>query len=70
MNLFSVPIPRNPLFSERERELSELDRHLTAPQLTKRYPYPVIAVYGLGGVGCVRPELLNLTEKDHLSHHD
>lgn len=52
VKLFSVPVSRNPQFSGRESQLRELDT-LTEHDSTKCIPYPIVAVYGLGGIGYV-----------------
>ncbi|MCJ1420142.1 hypothetical protein MMC32_006499 [Xylographa parallela] len=48
---FLVPVPKNPHFYGRHGELQLLERHLKVIGHTPSSDYPVVAIYGLGGVG-------------------
>lgn len=52
-SVFEIPNTRNLKFSGREVELALLEQHLAGPTLNTPYSYPVVAIYGLGGVGYV-----------------
>lgn len=52
-SVFEIPNTRNLKFSGREVELALLEERLASPTLNIPYSYPVVAIYGLGGVGYV-----------------
>jgi hypothetical protein len=51
---FIVPFAPNPQFYGRNSELTLLDELLTASDDTEKSTYPIVAIYGLGGIGYVR----------------
>jgi len=48
---FIVPFDPNPQFYGRSSELAVLDDLLTASDHTENSAYPIVAIYGLGGIG-------------------